>query len=109
MSLFKPMTKIYFIILLISMNRFNSLSQDYLYAVANEPTPVLNSPDFEAVFGGADGKTVKTDNQGLIRDVEYIALTGTVFDLLGELDYGTYKIFKVESYANPWLFLSPIQ
>jgi hypothetical protein len=41
--------------------------------------------------------TVKTDNQGLIREMEYIALPGTVFDLIGEFDYGSYKIFKVET------------
>jgi hypothetical protein len=71
-------------------------AQDFLYAVASEPTPVLNTPDFESVFGGADGMTVKTDDQGLIREMEFIALPGTVFVLLGELDYGKYKIFKVE-------------
>jgi hypothetical protein len=71
-------------------------SQDMLYAVANEPTPVLNSPDFESVFGGLSGTKIKTDDQGLIREMEFIALPGTVFDLLGELDYGTHKIFKVE-------------
>lgn len=83
-------------LILLSDNHF-FMAQDYLYAVANEPTPVLNSPDFKAVFGGADGVTVKTDNQGLIREMEYIALPGTVFDLIGEFDYGDYKIFKVET------------
>jgi len=72
-----------------------SYSQEFLYAVAEEPTPVLNSPDFEAVFGGIDGRSVKTDDQGLIREVEYVALTGTVFNLLGEFNYNTHKIFKV--------------
>lgn len=71
-------------------------AQDYFYAVAKEPTPVLNSPDFEAVFGGSDGMTVKTDASGLIREMEFIALPGTVFELLGEFDHGKYKIFKVE-------------
>lgn len=75
---------------------FSALSQDFYYALAIEPTPVLNSPDFASVFGGSDGVTVKTDNQGLIREMEFIALPGTVFDLLGEFDHGSYKIFKVE-------------
>ena len=83
-----------FIILILMMINY-SAAQDFYYAVAIEPAPVLNSPDFEAVFGGADGKTVKTDNQGLIREMEFIALPGTVFELLGEYDHKTYKIFKV--------------
>lgn len=83
------------LLLLLQINLF--MAQDYYYAVAKEPAPVLNSPDFKAVFGGADGMTVKTDNQGLIREMEFIALPGTVFELLGEFDYGSYKIFKVET------------
>ena len=84
------------IIIIVIMTTLSALSQDFYYAVAKEPTPVLNSPDFEAVFGGNDGMTVKTDNSGLIREMEYIALPGTVFELLGEFDHGSYKIFKVE-------------
>lgn len=87
--------KIILSIILLAMTSI-AASQDFYYAVAKEPTPVLNSPDFAAVFGGSDGVTVKTDNQGLIREMEFIALPGTVFDLLGEFDHGSYKIFKVE-------------
>jgi hypothetical protein len=90
------MVKVLVFILTLILFQMNSFSQDFLYAVANEPTPVLNTPDFSEVFGGADGKTVKTDDQGLIREIEYIALPGTVFNLLGEFDQLTYKIFKVE-------------
>jgi len=85
-----------FLTILILMTTLHSPAQDFLYAVAKEPTPVLNSPDFQSVFGGADSMTVKTDEQGLIREMEFIALPGTVFNLLGEYEYVTYKIFKVE-------------
>ncbi len=88
--------KILSIFILTLMTTIGAQSQDFFYAVATEPTPVLNSPDFESVFGGADGMTVKTDNSGLIREMEFIALPGTVFELLGEFDHGTHKIFKVE-------------
>jgi hypothetical protein len=88
--------KILTVITTLLMTTSGLLSQDFYYAVAKEPAPVLNSPDFESVFGGSDGMTVKTDNSGLIREMEFIALPGTVFDLLGEFDHGTYKIFKVE-------------
>ena len=88
--------KIITITIIVLMTTLSAKSQDFYYAVAKEPTPVLNSPDFEAVFGGSNGVTVKTDNSGLIREMEFIALPGTVFELLGEFDHGTYKIFKVE-------------
>ncbi|HEY3250933.1 MAG TPA: peptidoglycan endopeptidase [Ignavibacteria bacterium] len=87
--------KITTIILLIFIT-MTSYSQELLYAVAKEPTPVLNTPDFVGVFGGVEGISVKTDDQGLIREMEYVALPGTVFSLLGEFDHGTYKIYKVE-------------
>ncbi|MCC7158026.1 MAG: peptidoglycan endopeptidase, partial [Ignavibacteria bacterium] len=88
--------KIITIFILTLMTTLGTLSQEFYYAIATEPTPVLNSPDFESVFGGADGMTVKTDDQGLIREMEFIALPGTVFELLGEFDHGSYKIFKAE-------------
>jgi len=78
------------------MTTLQTIAQDFFYAVAKEPAPVLNSPDFQSVFGGNDGMSIKTDNQGLIREMEFIALPGTVFDLMGEYDHGSYKIFKVE-------------
>src|SRR5687768_9498612 len=85
------------LLILLVMTTLRAYSQDLLYAVAKEPTPVLNSPDFSAVFGGADGLTVKNDNQGLIREMEFIALPGTVFELVGEFDHDDHKIFKVET------------
>jgi len=83
--------------ILLLMTTLHSPAQDFLYAVAKEPTPVLSTPDFKAVFGGTDGMTIKTDDQGLIREMELIALPGTVFYLLGEYDHATHKIFKVET------------
>jgi hypothetical protein len=88
--------KIILLTYILFMVNLSALSQDFFFAVAKEPAPVLNSPDFAAVFGGSDGKTVKTDGSGLIREMEFIALPGTVFELLGEFDHGTYKIFKVQ-------------
>ena len=89
--------RIILLITLLVMTTLRANSQDFFYAVAKEPTPVLNTPDFSSVFGGRDGMTVKTDNQGLIREMEFIALEGTVFELVGEFDHGDHKIFKVET------------
>ncbi|MGD0584971.1 MAG: peptidoglycan endopeptidase, partial [Oryzomonas sp.] len=49
------------------------------YGVARSATPVLNSPAFSDVFGGADGRSLKTDRCGQVRQLEFIALPGTVF------------------------------
>lgn len=85
------------IILILFLILFNqSMAQKY-YAVSKEPAPVLNTPDFESVFGGKDGKTVKTDEKGLVRALEFIALTGTEFDVLDEVDKGDHKILKIKT------------
>ena len=52
------------------------------YGVARTATPVLNSPAFSDIFGGPDGRSLKTDRCGQVRQLEFIALPGTVFRLL---------------------------
>lgn len=73
------------------------------YGVARSSAPVLNTPDFKAVFGGASGQGLKTDRCGQVRELEYIALPGTVFTLLGKQRSGTAVIYRVETaeYAAP--------
>lgn len=91
----KIMIKILLILLfMIALTDFTSAQK--LWAVATEPCPVLNSPDFNAVFGGKNGTTVKTDGSGLIREMEFIALPGTVFELLGEYAYDDHKVYNVK-------------
>lgn len=72
------------------------------YAVAQLPTPVLNSPDFADVFGGSDGRSLKSDNCGLIRAMEFVALPGTAFTIDGEINRGTLRIFKVRTADYPY-------
>ncbi|MDD2272943.1 MAG: NlpC/P60 family protein [Desulfuromonadaceae bacterium] len=73
------------------------------YGVALTATPVLNTSDFQAVFGGANGKELKADRCGQVRELEYIALPGTVFRLLKKQRYGADDIYQVETdeYAAP--------
>ena len=71
------------------------MPETYNYAVANEPTPVFNSPGYPEDFGGTDGKTIKLDKEGLFRDLEYIALKGTIFSIKSIIDKGNYKILNV--------------
>jgi len=85
------------ILLLIFSTMINKSDSQTLYAIATGSTPVLNTPDFESVFGGADGMSLKKDSEGLIRGVEYIALKGTVFEILDETDKGDHKILHVKT------------
>lgn len=73
------------------------------YGVALTATPVLNTSDFKAVFGGGNGKELKVDRCGQVRELEYIALPGTVFRLLKKQRYGADDIYQVETdeYAAP--------
>lgn len=67
------------------------------YAVATRPTPVLNSPDFKAVFGGKEGQTLKTDRCGQVRELEYIALPGSLFKILETQHTETADIYQIET------------
>jgi cell wall-associated NlpC family hydrolase len=76
-------------------------SQAARYGVARSATPVLNSPAFNTVFGGSDGKTLKADRCGQVRELEFIALPGTPFKLLGETHGKTATIYRVETDDYP--------
>lgn len=73
------------------------------YAVALGPAPVLNTPDFRAVFGGASGHDLKADRCGQVRELEFIALPGSVFTILERHRSETADIYRVETeeYAAP--------
>lgn len=77
---------------------FNDGMSQTKYAVTISAAPVLNSPDFDNVFGGSDRKRLKTDKEGLIRDLEYTALKGTVFQILDEIDKGDHQILHVKAF-----------
>jgi cell wall-associated NlpC family hydrolase len=67
------------------------------YAVARTSTPVLNTPDFKAVFGGANRHDLKTDRCGQVRELEFIALPGTVFTIQKKQNFGTAEIYQVKT------------
>lgn len=50
------------------------------YLIAKEPTPVFNTPDLGAVFGGKSGK-LEVDALGHMRALEMVAFQGTVFEI----------------------------
>jgi len=71
--------------------------QPVIFGAARQNTPVLNSADFAGVFGGKDGRVLKSDRCGQVRELEFIALPGTVFKVLEEQKLGPAKICRVET------------
>lgn len=82
---------------LILSIRCCSQSENPKYAVAIFYTPVLNTNDFESVFGGANDSTVKLDSKGLIREMEFIAFPKTVFEILEIIPKGEYDILRIKT------------
>lgn len=72
------------------------------YVIAVIPTPVLNTTDFASVFGGESGMEVKRDNQGLIRELEFIALPNTLFKVHEEIPYTDYSIYRITTTDYPY-------
>lgn len=77
-------------------------SQTPPYAVAILPAPVLNTPEFSAVFGGSDGKTLHLDRNGLVRELEFVALPGTAFRITESLKRGERTIYRVTTDDYPY-------
>ncbi len=67
------------------------------YGVAVTAAPVLNTPDFKAVFGGVHGTDLKTDRCGQVRELEFIALPGTVFTIRNKLHSPAGAVYEVET------------
>jgi hypothetical protein len=72
------------------------------YAVAILNTPVLNTSDFESVFGGQNGTRVKLDKSGLIREMEFIAYPNTVFEILEVIPKDDYSIYRITTEDYPY-------
>lgn len=71
------------------------------YGIARIPAPVLNTAAFSSIFGGSDGNTLKMDRCGQVREMEFIALPGTVFSIRGESRDGATTVFRVETDDYP--------
>ncbi len=68
-----------------------------LYAVSKYPTPVLNTPYIDSVYGGKDGNTLKKSKTGLIKELEYVAYAGSSFEILNIVNKGSHSIYKVSA------------
>lgn len=72
------------------------------FAVAQLPTPVFNTSQIREIFGGEGGNRLKTDRCNQIRELEFIALPGTVFSIQKEISYGSSSIYRVTSADYPY-------
>jgi hypothetical protein len=68
------------------------------YAVAEGPTPVLNTPAVRSVFGGA----VRLDPCKGVRPIEFIALPGTLFRIEGAEVNDGVTVYHVSSHDYPY-------
>ena len=93
---------LYIFLFLIISNGCQSQSDQPRYAIAILNTPVLNTGDFESVFGGRNGSSVKVDKSGLIREMEFIAFPNTVFEILEVIPKGDYNIYKITTDDYPY-------
>lgn len=83
-------------------DRTPAVDQPTFYAIAEFPTPVLNTQNFSLIFGNKDGKTLRLDDAGIIREVEFIALPKTVFEIEQIIKKGNHSIFKITTADYPY-------
>ncbi len=72
------------------------------YAVALLPTPVLDTPDFQSVFGGSDGKTLRLSKKNFIEEVKFVALPQTVFVIEETIKKDNHEILRVRTEDYPY-------
>jgi cell wall-associated NlpC family hydrolase len=72
------------------------------FATAVLPTPVFHTPDIAAIFGGQDGKTLRLDGCGQIRELEFIAFPGTVFRIEAATTVAGLVIYRVSTDEYPY-------
>lgn len=68
------------------------------YAVAVSATPVLNTPDFKKMFDGS----IKLDPCQGVRPIEFVALPGTLFTVVEELDRDGVRLYRVTTGDYPY-------
>ena len=72
------------------------------YAVAILHTPVLNTSDFESVFGGESGDSLILDEDGHIMALEFIAIPYTVFEIHETIPKQEHNIYRITTTDYPY-------
>jgi len=89
-------------LLFLSVCTLQAAGQSKRFAVAQLPTPVFNTPHIREIFGGEGGTHLKTDRCNQIRELEFIALPGTVFSVQKEISSGSSNVYQVTSADYPY-------
>lgn len=74
------------------------------FAVALKQTPLFNTPDMCASFGGSSGNEVPLDAQQLLRSVETVVFPGSKFRVLTEVSPHVVQVLTNEYNMNTDLF-----
>ncbi len=72
-------------------------------ARAKAPTPVLKTPHFSSIFGGGNGRTLPVDNQGLLREIELVALKGTIIKMIEKCEGFVWRV-EISNYPADALY-----
>ncbi|MBL7129146.1 MAG: peptidoglycan endopeptidase [Ignavibacteria bacterium] len=93
--------------LLFSLGNYFCKSQDIesrveQFAIAMLHTPVLNTSDFESVFGGESGDSLKLDEEGHIMALEFIAIPNTVFKIHETIPKQDHIIYRITTTDYPY-------
>jgi cell wall-associated NlpC family hydrolase len=96
-----------FLILLLLLCSHSCKSQNInthknKFAIAILHTPVLNISDFESVFGGESGDSLRLDDDGHIMALEFIALPNTVFKIHEVIQKSNHNIYKITTKDYPY-------
>lgn len=70
-----------------------------LYAIADRPVPVLNTPDIAHAFSGDHGGPI-LDRCGQMRNMEFVALPGTAFEVEGAAGGAALRV-TTDDYPYP--------
>jgi L,D-peptidoglycan transpeptidase YkuD (ErfK/YbiS/YcfS/YnhG family) len=72
------------------------------YALAENFVPVMNDPELPRIFGGKDGAQLSIDACGHMRELEFVALPGTVFNIEGTLIKNGVTVCRVNTADYPY-------
>ncbi len=75
----------------------------HLFVLSSLPTPVLNTPHFSCVFGGKNRDRLLLDEKGHMRALEFVALSGTLFQVLEEFPDFILRV-AIPGYSSQGIF-----
>ena len=95
------------LLLILSLGNHSCKSQNVetqfnKFAVAILHTPVLNTNDFESVFGGESGDSLMLDEDGHILALEFIAIPNTVFEIHETIPKQGHSIYRITTTDYPY-------